>query len=238
MTKVVPEVIMNPADLSDTTSLPSVTEVPPRELPKHLADFKQYVDSKWCYFSTPVMQAEMIDVQSKVAYQCHMKILMEGRHVWWKEKPHPWGNETLLGSTTLGQGKIRCSSCKAQGGFLHLPTLTVKWHTRKSTWYCQNSYLPEKRIRKGRRTVFWSTKIVPWSEGSIMANTVESIIENTPGIDLKMSVIKHYNEKHLNPTRSKNIVMRRMECSIERMDFEEIHYTMGENYLNKKDPTR
>ena len=50
--------------------------------------------------------------------------------------------------------------------------------------------------------------------------------------------MKHYNEKHLNPTRSKNIVMRRFECSIERMDFEEIQYTMGDGYVNKKDSTK
>jgi len=41
--------------------------------------------------------------------------------------------------------------------------------------------------------------------------------------------MKHYNEKHLNPTRTKNNQMRRLETSIERMNFEEIEYTMGDN---------
>jgi hypothetical protein len=71
-----------------------------------------------------------------------------------------------------------------------------------------------------------------------MVAVVEPIIEETPDIDLKTSIIKHYTEKHLNPTRSKNILMRRMECSIKRMDFEEIQYTLGDDYVNKKDPTR
>lgn len=32
-----------------------------------------------------------------------MKVLVESRRVSWRETPHPWGNETLLGSRTLGK---------------------------------------------------------------------------------------------------------------------------------------
>jgi hypothetical protein len=111
----------------------------------------------------------------------------------------------------------------------------VEWHTRKSTWYCQNSYLPDKRIRKGTRRLFWSTGTVPWSKASLISNVAESIVETTPDIDLKMSVRNHYNDKHLRKIEKKDNAMRRLECIIERMDFEEIKYTMGENYVNKQD---
>lgn len=59
MTKVVPEISLDPSQLPETTSLPATSPPPPppRELPKHLADFKEYVDSKFCYYSAPVDQA-------------------------------------------------------------------------------------------------------------------------------------------------------------------------------------
>jgi hypothetical protein len=104
MAKIAPEMPLDPAQLAETNTLPPTTQPPPpRELPKHLADFKQYVDSKFCYYAGPVDQAEMIGTQRKVAYQVQMKILMEGRRVHWRETPHSWGNETLFGSSTLGK---------------------------------------------------------------------------------------------------------------------------------------
>lgn len=88
----------------DASTLPKIDDLPPtKELPKPLANFKEYVDSKWCYFGKPVEQADLIDIQAKVAFQCHMKILVEDRHITWTEKPCPWGNETFLGSHTLGR---------------------------------------------------------------------------------------------------------------------------------------
>jgi hypothetical protein len=98
--------------------------------------------------------------------------------------------------------------------------------------------LPEKRIKKSKRIAFWGTKQEPWSEGSSMANVVDPIIEDTPDIDLKMSITKHYTDEHLNPTRSDNVLMRRMQCSVERLDFEEIQYTLGDTYMNERDPSR
>lgn len=97
------EQILDPAKLPETASLPPIPSAPPRELPKPLADFKEYVDSKWCYYAGPLAQAELVGVQSKIAYQCHMKILVEERSIHWSERPHSWGNETLLGSRTLGE---------------------------------------------------------------------------------------------------------------------------------------
>jgi hypothetical protein len=102
---------LDPAELSKITTLPPTTEAPPRELPKHLADFKQYLESNCCYYSPPIAQAELIDVESKVAYQCHMKILIEARNVTWRETPHTWGNETFLGSSTIGKSKKYSLKC-------------------------------------------------------------------------------------------------------------------------------
>lgn len=147
-------------------------------------------------------------------------------------------SKTKICSKCGGADKVRCPKCKALGGFLHSPTLTVKWHTRQSTCCVQNSYLPEKKIRKGGRTLYWSRRIVPWSKGSSIENVVESITDNTPNINLRADIMKHYNEKHLNPIRGKNNAMRRLVCTIERMNFEEIEYTMGDNFINKRDPAR
>ncbi|UJR12758.1 hypothetical protein I4U23_016932 [Adineta vaga] len=85
----------------------------------------------------------------------------------------------------------------------------------------------ERRIGKGARTLFWSKQ-------SCISNVFNSIIETTPDIDLKMSIENHYNNKHLRKVVNKNNVMRRLEYIIERMNFEEITYTMGDNYINKR----
>ncbi|CAF4334993.1 unnamed protein product, partial [Rotaria magnacalcarata] len=68
----------------------------PRQLPKHLADFKHYVDSKCCYHSVALDSAERADVQPKAAYRCQMKTLMESRDLDWKEEPATWHHETVL----------------------------------------------------------------------------------------------------------------------------------------------
>jgi hypothetical protein len=106
MTKVQPEIILDASQLSETdiatpSSLPTTT--PPRQLPKPLADFKTYVDSKCCYHSAPLEKAELVNVHAKVAYKCHMKILMEARSEHWKKEPSRWDHETILTSTTLGE---------------------------------------------------------------------------------------------------------------------------------------
>jgi hypothetical protein len=54
---------------------------------------------------------------------------------------------------------------------------------------------------------------------------------------LRENIIRDYNEKHLNPTRNKYNAMRRIDFIVERLSFEEICYTMGENYVNKQKPT-
>ena len=99
--------ILDPSQLDKENNSSDEVEpsAPPRELPKHLADFKRYVDSKLCYYSEPIDQAEMRDVQPKVAYQCHMKVLMEERKLNYTETPQRWDHETVLGSSTIGEAK-------------------------------------------------------------------------------------------------------------------------------------
>ncbi|UJR13100.1 hypothetical protein I4U23_000124 [Adineta vaga] len=82
--QVLTEQILDPITLPQTNNLPVISSAPVRVLPKYLADFKQYVDSKFCYYAAPLVDAEMVNVQQKVAYQCHMKILVEERNIVWK----------------------------------------------------------------------------------------------------------------------------------------------------------
>ncbi|UJR34860.1 hypothetical protein I4U23_027639 [Adineta vaga] len=311
MTKVAPELILDANQLSDTIVTPQITQSPPKELPKSLADFQRYLKSKCCYYSKPIENAELISVQPKVAFKCQMKILMETRKLRTKKTPYRWDTDTVLGSHSLGRffentersgeavgdiwndyqirlpsgdkfcetyaltnsasytrcskcrgkkliscsycsgdgrikilfslckggGQIICSDCKGYGGFRHLPTLTVKWFTRSSTWFYQNSFLHNKRIRKGQRTLFWSAKQESWSKGSSIENFVQTIYEETLDIPLRANIIKDYNETHHIPTKNKYNAMRRIDFVVERLGFEEICYTMGENYVNKRNPT-
>ncbi|CAF1649204.1 unnamed protein product [Adineta ricciae] len=148
-----------------------------------------------------------------------------------------YSNKTQYCSHCKGAGKILCPDCKGYGGFRHLPMLTVKWFSRSSTWFYQNSFLHHKRIRKGQRTIFWSAQQVSWSKQSSIEHFVQAIYEETPDIPLRENIIKDYNEKHLNPTRNKYNAMRRIDFIIERLGFDEVSYTMGQNYINKRNPT-
>jgi hypothetical protein len=109
MTKVHPELVLDVSQLPETiivipsASSPLPTTAPPRQLPKHLADFKLYVDSKRCYHSAPLERAELVNVYAKVAYKCQIKTLMEVRTEHWKKEPATWNHETRLTSTTLGR---------------------------------------------------------------------------------------------------------------------------------------
>jgi 3-hydroxymyristoyl/3-hydroxydecanoyl-(acyl carrier protein) dehydratase len=108
MSQTDPAVILDPSQLDqDNINSDEVQpSAPPRELPKHLADFKRYADSKLCYYSEPIDQAKITrDVEPKVAYQCHMKILMEERKLNFKKTPQRWDHETVFGSSTIGELK-------------------------------------------------------------------------------------------------------------------------------------
>ena len=69
-----------------------------------------------------------------------------------------------------------------------------------------------------------------------MATALASIQEDVPEIDLKMNITRHYNEKHLNPTRNEDNQMRRLNCTIQKLNFNEIEYKMSEQYVNKQEP--
>jgi hypothetical protein len=103
MTKITPDIVLDVNQLPATTITPNVDQPLPPELPKHLIDFKKYVESKCCYYPGPLENIELLGVQQKVAYQCRMKILMESREVKWTKKPARWTNSTVLMSTTLGK---------------------------------------------------------------------------------------------------------------------------------------
>jgi hypothetical protein len=109
MAKIASEMPLDVNQLPETDSVPQMEQTPSRQLPEHLADFQQYTKSKLCYYSKPVENAEIINIQPKVAFRCQMTILMETRELRMKVTPYPWKTETVLGSTMLGKFKFTYS---------------------------------------------------------------------------------------------------------------------------------
>ncbi|CAF1466211.1 unnamed protein product [Didymodactylos carnosus] len=103
MNKVDSELILDAKQLPDTTVTSQMNQAPPKEFPKPLADFKKYLESKFCYYSKPIEKAELVSVQPKIAYQCQMKILMETRKLRTEKTPYRWDTNTVLGSHSLGR---------------------------------------------------------------------------------------------------------------------------------------
>ncbi|CAF1514945.1 unnamed protein product, partial [Didymodactylos carnosus] len=66
---------------------------PPLGFPDYLPYFKRYIDSKWCYHSSAVATATIIDVQDKFAFQIDIWSLIEQRWLDWDENPYR-GEET------------------------------------------------------------------------------------------------------------------------------------------------
>lgn len=76
--RIYSEIILDPSKISTNSDESSL---------KYLNDFKKYIDSKNCYSSNPLNHAEIDNIQSKVAYQCKINILMEERDIIWSQKP-------------------------------------------------------------------------------------------------------------------------------------------------------
>jgi len=140
--------------------------------------------------------------------------------------------------TCHGKGRLTCLKCDGCGAFYHSAILYVRWETRTSTWYYQNSFLPEEKIAQANKITLWSKSETPWTKESSIADFVQTINEENHSVPLKANVIKDYKEKHLNDTITLKNKMRRLVCDIERLDFEEIEYILESKYLNKKDPSR
>jgi hypothetical protein len=285
---------------------------------KYLDDFKTYIDSKKCYSSGPLNQAEIRNVEAKIVYQCKMKILMEERGLSWSQKPTKqrlsrsvkptfdvWNdyqfqlplpsdkrseqkrplpehdyttdceacegqgsikcsnhrcnndNETCLacnkgyksdGSRCVqcrdglvqyqichGRGRLGCSKCASCGVFHHT---AISWETRISTWYYQNSFLPEEIIAQADKIPLWSKSETLWTKDSSIENFLQSLDESHSTIPLKTNIIKDYKEKHPNETLTLRNQMRRFLCDIERLDFQEVEYILSLKYLNPHDSTR
>ena len=305
--------------ITDANILPSTSSS--SELGRYLVDFKNYIDSKGCYSSEPLNQAQIRNVEAKVAYQCKMKILMEEREVTWSQKPskqrlshsvkpifdiwtdyqfqlpnssdkrseqrrplpeHDYttncetchgqgsikcsnhrcndGVETCLSCTNghksdgnrcslckggliecktcHGKGRLGCVQCDSCGAFYHSAILHVTWEIRTSVWYYQNSFLPEEIIAQTNKISLWSKSETPWAKDSSIDDFLQTINESNSCIPFKANVINDYKEKHLNETLELKTRMRRLICDIERLDFQEVKYTLEPKYLNKKDPTK
>lgn len=79
--KIHSEIIIDANKLSTTTTSSSLNESS-----KYLVDFKNYIDSKHCYSSGPLNQAQIKNIESKIAYICKIKILLEERSLFWSQK--------------------------------------------------------------------------------------------------------------------------------------------------------
>ena len=71
--------------------------------------------------------------------------------------------------------------------------------------------------------------------GSMFIRSLEQDVVNE-NIQLKQILVKEYQEEHLKPTTGLNNGMRRLICTIEQLDFEEVRYTLDTQYINNKYP--
>ncbi|CAF0877366.1 unnamed protein product [Adineta steineri] len=140
--------------------------------------------------------------------------------------------------TCNGKGRLQCTKCEGCGAFYNSAVLHVSWETRTSTWYYQNSFLPEEKIAQADKISLWSKSETPWTKESTIEDFVHTINDQNSNVPLKANVIKDYKEKHLNETIKLKNKMRRLICDIERLDFEEIEYILESKYLNKHDPSK
>lgn len=140
--------------------------------------------------------------------------------------------------TCNGKGRLGCTKCDGLGAFRHSAILYIWWETHTSTWYYQNSFLPEEIIAQANKISLWSKSETPWTKESSIENFLQSLNEQNSTIPLKANVIKDYREKHFNDAIKVKNQMRRLICEIERLDFDDVEYTLRQKYFNKKDPTR
>ena len=62
---------------------------------------------------------------------------------------------------------------------------------------------------------------------------MQSFVERDQNMKFKEKMIKTYHETIYNPEVLKKSRMRRFRCNIQIMEFEEIHYTIGDEHTNQ-----
>ena len=140
-----------------------------------------------------------------------------------------------------GQGRLNCSTCTGSGLCLKWAVLTVKWNSFNTVSCCQNTFLPEKMIRRRlNKSIFfdgeqeWANNIFLTSYNELYQNIhgrVPADLSDKLGKELQKQYQTHFIQK------KQSTLIRRIKCLIRQVDIIEVDYRL-EGYVNKGEQHR
>ncbi|CAF4126452.1 unnamed protein product, partial [Rotaria sordida] len=130
-------------------------------------------------------------------------------------------------------GYLPCSKCLTSGNILQRTEMHCKRYTIHSVTYPKNTFLPDKCIRKSNGRVLFFEDDLLYENESIWSNfdPLESLIMEESPHDFRKVIEKQFKDKHLDKM-DKSTRIRRVKCTIQRVDVVEIDYQAGD-YTNK-----
>ncbi|CAF1387205.1 unnamed protein product [Rotaria sordida] len=243
MTKVGPELTLDASQLSEATR-PNATDLlpqptappPPRPLPKPLTDFKTNV--KWK--KVPATWHHERVLHSETLGRLFESTTRGGQPVgdiWDYEVPIP-ASDNAKSDRSLSHCNYlsRCDNCRGKG----LVTCNASG-CNGSGWVTCSSC-------SGRGRTETSTQIIICGcyNGKVRCSSCKgggkihcSDCKGGGGFyhSATLRIKWQYQEKLLQPNTRSNNKMRRLMCTVERLNFEEVQYTLDSKYMNKRDST-
>lgn len=129
-------------------------------------------------------------------------------------------------SRCSGRGYTSCSRCAGTAYLLVYDQLNIKWNTEHSTQFYQDTFLPEKTIRKTpnkptfyERDVDWMNDIFLTSYDDLYEEIAKSPVRFEKGIQ------QQYQDFHFIKLKDSTVI-RRLKILIRYIDVEEIEYQL------------
>jgi len=145
---------------------------------------------------------------------------------------------TLRCSHCHGKGNVNCDKCATSGYLLSWAIMTMTWHTLHSIGIYQNTFLPEKIIRKipGKPTFYEND--MEWTNDIFLLNygNLYRIITEKSSLDFGQGIQQQYQNCHF-AKLTNSMLIRKLKCLIRKVDIIETNYKL-DGYVNKSERNR
>lgn len=130
-------------------------------------------------------------------------------------------------------GSLNCSKCSSSGFILHKTDMYCERYTVHSATYPKNTFLPDECIQNSRGKFEFFNDDILYDGDSLWSNfeSLKSLITGKSPYDFCKLIERQFKENHLDKL-DKTTQIRRVKCSIQRVDIIEVDYQAG-HYINK-----
>lgn len=133
------------------------------------------------------------------------------------------------------KGRAPCKLCEQSGYLLRYLALKFDWYGLHSVGVYQNSFLPEKNVRRVQKKPIFYECDASWSNDPFLidyGNLLKRIQENA-AFDFVPFVHEQYQQNHFSKL-PKSVMIAKMKVLIRTLDINEVEYQL-EGYINSNE---